>query len=732
MTLPIVKRYLIAVGKYKWFGFATFVMACAAAGVYTTIKPEPADRFVAEGFLSPNRPLVVFSTTGPQTQEQGSAITEEFLRSSDIIKAVAAEVKEDPGTINDNLRIEMPEQGKPPLIKLQYRSPDEAKAKVTATALLKAMVNYSQMLNSLRVRAIIEEINKRSPQIEAELKAAEQELEQFDRVEGAALSMARIGALPAAIADSQNYQRQLRMQIEGLDAQIRSLSARLGMTPEQAYIATSLSADPIIADLRGQIYQNETQMQVLRQELRQDHPTMVELSNKLQALDLLLQQRAAEVIGRNRGAEQVLSGAQIRQNSSLDLARQQQAGNLMTLQTDRDRLQQQLQMSARAEQELRREYGSIPNKQLERSRREKQVELKKALYDKMQTALGDAKAAEAEIVSSVSIAPQPIQVWNEKKPNPKVALVLAAGAVAGLGAGGVLIFLLSLLEGKFYTLEEVRSALQERDLPLLGVLPLASFEPERSDMLTIASRDAAYLEACERLRTTLRRAGEKPLKVLLLASTSSGEGKTFVAYNLAIASALAGKRTLLIEADLRSPSQVKCLKVAVDPENAIEPLRYYGQPNNCIRLVPEIENLYVVASPGPLRQPGAILESSEMQRLLDEARGRFDFVILDAPPLNAGNDALLLEKNTDGIVIVTRPLYSQPGMIAEYIDPLLEEEVPILGAIVNGADISLEVYSPVPVSESVDYMPPPPPEKVPESVKPLQAPHPEARAGRRF
>lgn len=730
MTIPIVKRYLIAVDRYKWFGLATFVITCAATGVYITIRPEPKDRFVAEGFLLPNSPLVIFSQTGNETQEKGAAITEDFLRSSEIIKAVAAEVKEEPKNINENLRIEMPQQGKPPLIKLQYRAPDETKAKVTATALLKAMVNYSKMLNSLRVKAIIEEINKRLPKVEAELKAAEQELEQFERIEGAALSMMKIQALPKAIAENQNLQRQLRMQIEGLDAQIRSLSARLRMTPEEAYIAISLSADPIIADLRAQIYQNETQMQISSQELRQEHPTMVELNRKLQALNLLLQQRVAEVIGRNKGAEVILNSAQIRQYSSLDVTRQNQANYFMTLYTEREKLYQQLQMLARAEQELRREYASIPNKQLERNRLEKQVELKKALYNKIQTALGDAKAAEAEIVSNISMAPQPIQVWNEKKPNPKAKLVLAAGIVAGLGIGGVVIFLLSLLEGKFYTLEEIRMALQERDLPLLGVLPLACFEPERTDMLAIAARDATYLHVCERLRTALFRAGKKPLKVLLLTSTSAREGKTFVAYNLAIASALAGKRTLLIEADLRSPTHVKCLKVAVDPENAIEPLRYYGQLNNCIRLVPEIENLYVVASPGPKRQPCGILESSEMQRLLDEARGRFDFVIVDTPPLNVGNEALILEKNSDGIVIVTRPLYTQPGMLAEYIDPLLEnEEVQILGAIVNGVDIPLEVYSFSTLTEQTDYMPPEPSESLPLS-KP--SPQPETQSGRRF
>jgi Mrp family chromosome partitioning ATPase len=254
--------------------------------------------------------------------------------------------------------------------------------------------------------------------------------------------------------------------------------------------------------------------------------------------------------------------------------------------------------------------------------------------------------------------------------------------------------LVSLLDGKFYTVEEVRGWLQDRELPVLGVIPAVwLFDGDVEDMPLMVEPYSPYLEFYERLRTALRRVAEKPIKVLLLTSAAASEGKTFCAYNLAIASARAGKRTLLFEADLRQPSRVKDLKVAVDPESSLEPLRYYGQSANCVRMVPEIENLYVVPSLA-VRNGGGIWDSSEVERLFKELRGRFDLVVVDAPALSTGTEALLLESFCDGMAVVTRPLVSEGGMLTEFVEPLIDsEDVRLLGSIINGADIPVALYS---------------------------------------
>jgi Mrp family chromosome partitioning ATPase len=156
---------------------------------------------------------------------------------------------------------------------------------------------------------------------------------------------------------------------------------------------------------------------------------------------------------------------------------------------------------------------------------------------------------------------------------------------------------------------------------------------------------------------------------------------------------------LLFEADLRQPSRVQSLKVAVDPDSAREPLHYYGQLGNCIRMVPEIDNLYVIPSL-LLRNGAGIWDSSEVERLFKDLRGRFDLVVVDAPALSAGNDAVLLESLCDGMAVVTRPLVSEGGMLTEFVEPLIDsEDVRLLGSIINGADIPVALYSSSPLPE---------------------------------
>jgi capsular exopolysaccharide synthesis family protein len=247
------------------------------------------------------------------------------------------------------------------------------------------------------------------------------------------------------------------------------------------------------------------------------------------------------------------------------------------------------------------------------------------------------------------------------------------------------------LDATFHTLQDLQAALRQQEVPVLGLLPAIPVNGN-TDSPVIVEADSPYIEPYERLRGTLRRAsGSKALKMMLLTSTVNGEGKTLTAYNLAIASARAGKRTLLIEADLRSPSYAKLLKVTPDPDSVLEPLRYYGRLSDCIRLVPEIENLYILPSPGIQRQAAAILESTEMRQMLEDARGRFDLVILDTPALSRFSDALLLEPYTDGMVLVTRPGYTEEGLLTEAVEQFNEsEEMQFLGAVINGADMTIQ------------------------------------------
>ncbi|WP_315787818.1 GumC family protein [Fischerella sp. JS2] len=694
MTPPIVKRYLIAFEKYKWIGLASFTLVVVGSTV-VAMQPEPPASYVAEAALTYSSPPVLFSVTGGEIQQQGQELTQETLLSDQIIEAVAAKVNVKPRQIGQNVALSVPEKSKPgeapasTLIEIKYKDSHEKRAKETVQLLMEAMIKLSGEINTRRLNAIIKKINERSPAIKQDLQLAEKKLEQYDRIEGPALLAAENGSLLTAITSSQSQQRQIQLTLSGVNAQIRSLQKKLRLNGNEAYVSSALSADPIIANLRSQIYQVESQMGVLaKQGARPELPQMVQLQRQKEAYEQLLQQRAIEVVG-GGGATAPLAGSiiDIRSQSNLDPARQQLANQLVALQTQYETLRQQLVSLTQDEERLRQMYALIPNKQLERSRLEQEVVLKKAIYDKMQAKLIDAQAAEAETVSSLSVAKVPLVIADVKPPK-SVPTTLAVGGFLGLIVGGGVIFLLGSLEGTFKTKEDIRNSLKQREVALLGELPLMPVEDLAADEVpTILSVYSPYLEYYEKFRSNLRRLGGKNLKVILITSVSSSEGKTVSTYNLGIASARAGKRTLIIETDLRSPSGSPSLKVTIDPNASVEPLRYYGSLSECIRLVPDVENLYIVPSAGPVGQPAAILESSELRCLIEDARERYDFVILDTNPISLSNDALLIQPYSDGIILVTRPHYTQENMLGEVVDELVESELGLVGAIINGADI---------------------------------------------
>ncbi|MEG4505406.1 AAA family ATPase [Microcoleus sp. F6_B4] len=723
MTLSVVKRYLIAFDQYKWVGLATFAVTVGVSGV-VALQPKAAPVYVAIGTLAYDRPSVIFSSTTTKIQQEGQEITKDMLLDKMVVAPAAKKLIKPEGKLNKeeaekaqnlanklgkDVQIKMPSKNNDPsaLIQVLYKNADGKRAVKVVETLMLEMVARSKNLNTSRLQATIDQINKRLPTVTQELREAEAKLEAYEKREGTSILAAQSGALPLAITSSQQQQRQLRVQLGGIEAQINSLQDRLGLNVEQAYVAQALSADPIIAQLRVQLFSIESQLKILRSDLQEEHPKIVELLKQKQAFEQQLQQRQSEVLGGNGVAAPLRSADRIRVDSSLDPARQQLAQTLIALQTQRDAAQQQLQGIEKTEQLLRREHATIPNKQLEQARLAQQVAFKKALYDKMQSALVDAEAAVAETTGSLRIAqlPQTDDVESNKRGLP---VMLAVGGFVGLLLGGGLIFLLGMLNGKFYSWEEVRAALVEKEVPILGVLPeVTVFDSYGDEMPLALEANSPYLEFYERLRTNLRRIGNKPVKVVLLTSAAPLEGKSFSAYNLAIASARSGKRTLLIEADLRSASNVESLKIAADPLAAVEPLHYYGNISECVLLVPEVENLYVVPSPGFLRQASAVLESSEMRRLFEDVRNRFDFVVVDSPALSECNDALTLEPYTDGMILVARPGYTLSSMLSEAADQLLESEDDeshksgprLLGAIINGADIPVKFRNDIDIDE---------------------------------
>ncbi|MBD2109878.1 polysaccharide biosynthesis tyrosine autokinase [Nodosilinea sp. FACHB-13] len=719
MVSPFVKRYLLALDRYKWPSLATLLGTLGISAV-VAVQPPPPPLYRAEGVLVQNAPVVALTTTGTEVQQRGQGIiSEEFLLADVLLQQVSQELERrgismDPETLRYRTTVKLEgEENVVQRVTVTFRGADEEQTQLTLSLLFEAMVELSRVTNRARIGAIVTALDERLPAVEADLRAAEQALEAYDRTEGPAIQAALDGSLLGAISGGQQQQRQNQLALAGLDSQIQSLQQQLGLTPGQAFTASALSADPIIAQLRSQILESETQLKLLSATLRESHPTIQDLRQNLTAYNALLAERAQEVIG-GQDLAALPSVSEVRQNSTLDPARAALANQLVTLSAQRAALASQQQVLSQSDGQLRQQYSSLPNKQLERNRLAQQVALNQALYDQIQAKRIDAQAAEAETASSLTVAQPPTTTLQADPPTSPV-VVMAVGGLLGIVAAGAVAFLLDLLDSTARTPEDLQGILTDQDVPVLGLVPaLAATSSQGWPILY--QPQTPDLEIYERLRSSLRRAGSlseagAPPRVVLVVSSRSGEGKTTSAFNLGIAAARAGRRTLIVEADLRQPSCGQRLGVKLNPAAISEPLHYYaGRQQEPIQLAPWVENLYLTSSPGPQPHPAAILESSEMGQFLTDARARFDLVLIDAPPLGNSNDALLLGAASDGLLLVTRPGYTDKAVLEALLEQLLEnEDLPLLGAIVNAADRTTTPSATIPPTDSATVTPAPQP-----------------------
>jgi succinoglycan biosynthesis transport protein ExoP len=702
MAPPIIKRFLISLNQYKLLGLLAFLLSLGGA-VVLAIQPDPEKPprvYKAIGQLAFQTPPPAFTSTGTQIQAQGRTISKDILLAPRVLLNTAEQLRlsqerileirdkkliitfpNDPqATEEANEQQAQPESG-PQVITLEFTDSTPEGAKLVLETFMKEMVDYSRFLNASQLQTRIQALNQRLGSVQKDLTGAEEKFYRYISKEGSELLAVQDGSLFSAITSSQQRQREIRLTLQEFEGQINSLTRQLGLSPKQAYTSSALSADPIIASLRARILETELQSERLQKDLRPEHPALVKLMKDKQVNETLLQQRAEEVIGKD-GIFTTLP-SQVRRESNLDPTRQELASQLIGLQTQKEGLLKQLDSLIKQEQQLRSQYERFPDKQLQQARLVQGVEFQRVIYQNILTALVDAQSAEAETVGSLTIAQQPIANEVIYPPNRRNRLlILLAGTGLGLVAGTGLIFLLAAIDDRLHTPQELREALVSRQILLLGELP--KIGGERNPIL--ADGDPDYLAFYERFRTKIRRLGSEGSKVVVITSITNEEGKTLTAYNLAIAASLAGRRTLLIEADLRTPSQATSIQVLPDPEAQKEPLLYYGARSKSIRLAPSIENLSILPSPGPQRQAAAILESSELQLLLKDARGRFDMVVIDTPSLSRCNDALLLEPLTDGLILVTQPGLTRSSLLNEALDQLAEAEVSILGAVINNVD----------------------------------------------
>jgi len=276
----------------------------------------------------------------------------------------------------------------------------------------------------------------------------------------------------------------------------------------------------------------------------------------------------------------------------------------------------------------------------------------------------------------------PATIWELAEPaeapsRPNWTLNIGLGAVVGIVFGIGLAFFIEYLDTSVKTMEDVES--------LLGV-PVLAVVPKDTGLLMNESPECPDAEGYRILRTNIEFNRKSPeANAITVVSGGAGEGKSTTIANLAYTFARGGYKTLVVDADLRRPTQHRIFEI----RNEIGLSNYLTTDIDLEEVVnyTKVENLYLLPSGGTTEDIAGILNSQRMMDMVEEIKKRFDIVLLDSPPILGVSDASVLASLVDLTIVVVQHRRFPRAMLQRVKQGVLNVGGTILGVVLNNVDI---------------------------------------------
>lgn len=365
-------------------------------------------------------------------------------------------------------------------------------------------------------------------------------------------------------------------------------------------------------------------------------------------------------------------------NPILEKLERQEATILATLyeniNSQQEYIGHQQDVLAKQKAKISREQNLLPGKEQQFMNIKRNFDLTNNLYTMLLE-----KRVEAQIQKASNLPDNEIieRAYFEDIIEPKTNRIFQFGILLGLILPALFLFLKEFFNNKVQTKEDVEEI---TTVPIVGNI---AFSKKEGDILTQKFPRAPIAEAFRSLRTRLdylKNGSEK--QTILVTSSTSGEGKSFCAVNMAGILALAGRKTIVLGFDLRKPKMGNYMGMPEDIG-----ITTYLIGNNTLDEViqtTKYENLDCIVS-GPIPpNPAELIDSKGTQTLFEELEKRYDCIIIDTSPMGIVTDALLLTPYSSTNIFVVRHQYTHKLFLKQNIKMFDEANIKNVGLVMNG------------------------------------------------
>lgn len=563
------------------------------------------------------------------------------------------------------------------IIEVSYQDNNSEKTRFVLDKLANRYTAYSLEKLQISTNQALKLVENQLPQLKKRVDQLQGELQLFRRTFNIVDPEQQSKILTERLSEVVQQKQETWNLLGETQSTLKNLQQQLGMDVQRAIALATLSEDPRYLALLEELQKLDTKLASESSKLTEGHPAILDLREKRQRLLPLIKQEVVTVLGSEsakelKGFPAVASSDKVRVELIQKLI--ETGSQLKGLETRQEALavaetqaRQKLQQFAA----VARQYADL-SRNLEIANQS----LNRFLAAKENLQIETArKVSPWQVISRIEAPRQPIS------PNKPRDLLL--GTLAGLLAGIGAVILAEKLNNKYHSPEELQN---ETELSVLGTIP---FHKELKTASNKFSRNGTpsnsqYWEAYISLQTNLDfLQPDKPLKSLVISSALPAEGKSTIAFYLAQAAAVMGKRVLLIDADLRRPSihQQMGLTNIWGLSNLISSV---SEAEQFIQSLPEVENLFVLTAGQTPPNPTQLLSSNKMKDLLARFQKSFDLVIFDTPPLHGFADGKVLAAQTDGVLLVVGLDKTEKAAVKRVLNDLQISHATVLGAVANG------------------------------------------------
>ena len=272
--------------------------------------------------------------------------------------------------------------------------------------------------------------------------------------------------------------------------------------------------------------------------------------------------------------------------------------------------------------------------------------------------------------------------------SPKRKMIYLIALVLGVGIPVGVIYLLELTKFKI----EGRSDVEKlTSVPIVGDIPLT--DEKQGAIAVFENQNNLMSETFRNIRTNLQFMLENDKKVILVTSTVSGEGKSFISANLAISLSLLGKKVVIVGLDIRKPGLNKVFNI---PRKEVGITQYLANPEknlmDLVQLSDVSKNLYILPGGTVPPNPTELLARDGLDKAIETLKKNFDYVILDTAPVGMVTDTLLIGRVADLSVYVCRADYTHKNEYTLINELAEKDKLPSLCTVINGLDLKKRKY----------------------------------------